>query len=308
MTRNTPLSRTALALAALSALALVPLTTQAKEGPDQYPNGAENWFAGAVPPPGNYFINYAGYYSGTLRDGNGDKLNVGGSTPKVSAVFDAMRFVQVTNTKLFGADWAWHVILPVVSQSLDIAPLGGKARKTGIGDLTINPMILAWHSPTLHQAVGLDINLPTGAYDKNDPRKSIGANYTSFEPIYAVTYMGEGGIELSGKFMANFKTKNSDTDYQSGTDVHVDYLVGKNFGPWGVGVSGYYLQQITNDKQAGVKVGTDGNKGQVFAFGPSVKYSTSNGLTFVAQWQHETMVENRFAGDKFWLKLIMPLR
>ena len=32
-------------------------SVQAKEGGDQYPNGAETWFAGAVPPPGNYFIN-----------------------------------------------------------------------------------------------------------------------------------------------------------------------------------------------------------------------------------------------------------
>ncbi len=43
----------------------------AEEGPDQYPSGAENWMAGALPPPGNYFLNYAGYYQGTLRDGNG---------------------------------------------------------------------------------------------------------------------------------------------------------------------------------------------------------------------------------------------
>ena len=43
------------------ALALAALTigsAQAKDGGDQYPNGAETWLAGAVPPPGNYFLNY----------------------------------------------------------------------------------------------------------------------------------------------------------------------------------------------------------------------------------------------------------
>jgi len=293
--------------ASLLALALAAVSVQAKEGGDQYPNGAENWFAGAVPPPGNYFINYAGYYSGTLRDGNGDKKNVGGTTPKVSALFDAARFVQVTNNKLFGADWAWHVIVPVVHQSLNIAPLGGDASANGLGDITIDPIILAWHSPTWHYAAGLDINLPTGRYDKNDPRKSIGANYTSIEPIFAASYLGADGWEVSGKFMLNAKSKNTDTNYQSGTDFHMDYLVGKNVGPWGYGVSGYYLKQISDDKVGGVKVGADGNRGQVLALGPSVKYSLSGGTTLVAQWQHETLVKNRFGGDKIWLKLIMPL-
>ena len=307
MTRSKTFKRAAAWTTACVAGALLSAPAAAKEGPDQYPNGAENWFAGAVPPPGNYFVNYAGFYSGTLRDGNGDKVDVGGSTPKVSAVFDALRFVQVTQTKVLGGDWTWHVIVPVVRQTLDIAPLGGKASKTGLGDLTINPFIVSWHTPTLHTAIGLDINLPTGSYDKNDPRKSIGANYASIEPIYAATWMGADGWEVSGKFMANLKRKNADTDYQSGTDFHMDYLVGKTNGPWGFGVSGYYLKQLTGDKQAGVKVGADGNKGQVLALGPSVKYAGAGGTMWVAQWQHEMMVENRFAGDKFWLKLVMPL-
>ena len=46
---------------------------QAKEGGDQYPNGAENWYAGALPPPGTYFINYFGYYGGKLQNGNGNR-------------------------------------------------------------------------------------------------------------------------------------------------------------------------------------------------------------------------------------------
>ena len=64
-------------------LLLAAGAVQAKEGGDQYPNGGETWFAGAVPPPGNYLINYLGYYSGKLKDGSGNDANVGGRTPKV---------------------------------------------------------------------------------------------------------------------------------------------------------------------------------------------------------------------------------
>ena len=302
------ITKTAILAVFTASMVLVGGIAEAKEGGDQYPNGAENWFAGAVPPPGNYFINYFGNWSGKLKDGNGNNANIGGTTPTLNATFETLRFVQVTKQMLFGANWAWHVIAPVVDLDINIAPLGGKAGKTGLGDITVSPLILSWHhSPQWHTAVGLDINLPTGAYDKADPRKSIGANYYSFEPIFAVSYLGSNGWEASAKFMYNIKTRNKDTDYQSGDEFHVDYLVGKNIGNWGVGVSGYYLKQTTDDKVAGVKVGADGNRGQVFAIGPSVKYRTKNGTHFIAQWQHESNVENRFGGDKLWLKMIMPL-
>jgi len=288
---------------------------QAKEGGDQYPNGAENWCAGALPPPGAYFINYFGYYGGKLQDGNGNeaKLDANGNGGRVDAVFDALRVVQITNTKILGANWGWHALLPVVYQSIDMPNVGGSAGKFGIGDITIDPFVLAWHhSPELHTALGIDIYLPTGAYDKNDPRTSIGANYYSVEPLYAITWLGKSGWEVSGKFMYNMKSKNDDTKYQSGDEFHMDYLVGKHIGDWSVGVSGYYLEQITNDKVDGATVPavpgvfSEGRKGQVLAFGPSVKYTAKGGTMFIGQWQHETMVENRFAGDKLWFKMIMP--
>jgi hypothetical protein len=292
----------------------------AKEGGDQYPNGAENWFAGAVPPPGNYFINYFGAYSGKLKDGNGDNANhpaTGGTTPKVDAVFDALRFVKVTNIQLLGGNWGWHVIVPVAHQSMDF---NGKESRTGLGDITVSPLIISWHGPEWHTAIGLDINLPTGAYDKNDTRTSIGANYYSVEPIFAVSYLNKDGWEVSSKFMYNLKTKNKDSrflgadgSYQSGDEFHMDYLVGKRFGDWGVGLSGYYLKQISDDEFNGVAVPavaglfSAGRKGQVFSIGPSVTYTTKGGTHFIGQWQHETKVENRFGGDKLWFKLIMPI-
>ena len=107
-------------LAVLIGGLLVASFVQAKEGGDQYPNGAENWFAGAVPPPGNYFINYFGNWSGTLRDGNGNKVMPGGQEVKLNATFDALRFLQVTNTTLLGGSYAWHVIAPVVDLNMDI--------------------------------------------------------------------------------------------------------------------------------------------------------------------------------------------
>ena len=89
-------------------------------GGDQYPNGAENWLAGAIPPPGDYFINYFGYYSGDLVDGDGHKVKGGND---VSAWFDALRYVHVSDVKILGGNWGWHVIMPFVYQDLSLGAI-----------------------------------------------------------------------------------------------------------------------------------------------------------------------------------------
>lgn len=297
----------------VAAISLISIgTAYAKEGGDQYPNGAETWMAGAVPPKGNYFINYTGHYGGKLRDGRGKKV----SGAKVGAWFTAQRYIHMTDKKIFGADYGWHVIVPLVHQNLRLG--GASKSRNALGDVTINPLILAWHRDNLHWAFGLDINLPTGAYDSKDARRSVGANYWSFEPLLAVTWLHDDGWEASGKFMYNIKTKNKDfrpepgarkMDYKSGQEFHMDYLLGKHIGQWGVGVSGYYLKQTTNDKVdgstlAGSAAWSRGRKGQVFSYGPTLSYTTQSGVMISGQWNHESKVRNRFGGDKLMLKLV----
>ena len=43
----------------------------------------------------------------------------------------------------------------------------------------------------------------------------------------------------------------------------------------------------------------NGNRGQVFAFGPAVKYDYKG---FVGSWHYETSAENHFDGNKFLFK------
>lgn len=287
---------------------------QAKEGGDQSAPGAENWMAGALPPAGFYFKNYLGHYGGKLQDGNGNdaKLGPNNAGARADVTFDVLRFIYVTNIKVLGGDYAVQAFVPVVNQSLSFA--GNRGTKFGIGDVFFTPVAIGWHhSPELHTIAALDVFLPTGSYDKNDPARSLGSNYVSYEAVYAVTWLPKGNWEVTGKFMYNMKQKNGDTNYQSGDEFHMDYLVGKKYGDWGFGLAGYYLKQLTDDKQNGVVVSavpgvrSAGNKGQVFAIGPSIKYSTKTGTTFMAQWQHEMAVENRFQGDKLWLNMVMPL-
>jgi hypothetical protein len=292
---------------------LAVMAAYAKEGGDQYPNGSESWSAGATPPPGFYYLNYFGYYTGQLKDGSGNNVHLGGAsgpTPMVNATFDAFRFLEVTKVKILGANYEMHVIVPLVYQSMNF---GGRNDKFSVGDITIDPFILGWHRPTWHAVTGIDIYLPTGNYSKTDARVSVGANYYSFEPILGFSYMPKSGWEASTKLMYNLKTTNNSTNYHSGQDFHMDYLAGKHIGPWLLGASGYLLKQATDDTLNGVTVPAyagvydTGRRGQVLAIGPSAGYNNKRHMSFIVQWQHETLVRNRFGGDKMWFKAIIPI-
>jgi len=296
-------------IASIIALVVVPAST-AKEGGDQYPNGAENWFAGATPPAGFYFVNYTGYYTGELRNGSGDKAILNGATPQVDATFDAFRFLEMTPFKILGANCGVHAIVPVVYQSMN---LNGRNSTTGVGDITIDPLILGWHQEHWHAVAAFDVDLPTGAYNQNDPRVSIGAHYYSFEPLVAFSLMPKAGWEASTKVMYNLKTTNPATNYHSGQEFHMDYLAGKHLGRWMAGASGYALKQVTDDTVNGQMVPAvpglwdSGRRGRVLAVGPSIAYTNKRHMSFIANWQHETLVENRFGGDKVWFKMIIPM-
>ena len=267
-------------------------------GGGAYPNGAEDFMSGAVPPPGTYFLNYLTYYSANkFRDGNGDSV-VPNFDLKVTA--NVFRFLHVTKTQILGGYWGFHVFVPVVNVDVTL-PVGSQS-KTGIGDIIVDPFILSWHSKNWHFATGLDIYIPTGAFDKNR-LANVGRNYWTFEPIFAFTYLSDNGFEVSSKFMYDFNTKNTDTNYRSGQEFHFDYTVAKKFDNISLGVGGYYYKQITDDKLNGQKVAPDGNKGQAFAIGPQLKYDHKN-MSFILKYQKEMSVENRPDGDKFWFKFV----
>ncbi len=295
----------------LSVASLLVITSEkvyaTEGGGNAYPLGAEDFMSGAVPPPGYYFIDYFLYYSADeLNNKDGDNVGDGFD---LDAVVNTFRFIYVTKQKIFGGFWGVHMFVPI--WYLDVTAPGGVMSddKTGLGDIIIDPFILSWHFKNWHLATGVDIYMPTGSYDKEDVA-NISRNYWTFEPIFAFTYISDGGFEVSSKFMYDFNTNNPDTDYLSGQEFHFDYAVGYRVNNWNLGVAGYYYKQITDDKMNGETVtfpaslGFDeGFKGQTFAVGPAVKYNYKN-MSFTLKYLWETAVEHRPEGSDLWFKFV----
>jgi len=268
-------------------------------GGGAYPNGAEDFMVGALPPPGTYLLNYMLYYTA-------DKFKSDAFRSFDLDVFaNTFRLIHVTKHQVLGASWGVQAFVPIVYQDVSVGISGGPDlgdNRWGIGDIIIDPILLGWHSKNFHAVAGLDIYLPVGTYDQ-DRLVNAGRNYWTFEPAVAFTYLSDGGFEVSAKFMYDFNTKNTDTEYLSGQEFHFDYTVGYHIKGWSLGVGGYYYYQTTNDELDGQKVGSDGFKGREWAIGPQVKYDYKN-MMFTLKWQAELDAKNKPEGDRFWFKFL----
>lgn len=265
--------------------------------------GAEDIYAGALPPAGLYYLNYLTYYTaGRLNDGSGNKAPIDFSVDATANVF---RFLYMTNKTVLGANIGTQIILPLVN--VNVSAAGHHENKSGLGDVQISPVILAYHGKNWHLATGVDLFLPVGNYKAGD-LANIGRNYWTFEPVLAVTLTNESGLEFSTKLMYDINTKNNDTHYLSGQEFHGDSALAYHLDNWTFAANTYFYKQLTNDKLNGNTVAASpvnsaGNKGQLFGVGPAIKYDYKN-MSFTLKYQKEMMAENKPEGDRFWVKFL----
>jgi len=293
-------------LAALCVTALAGTAAHATEGGGSaYPNGAEDFMSGAVPPPGTYFINYVDYYSADKFTNNTGNSAIPGF--QLNVVADVLRFIHVTDKQILGGFWGFHVFVPFMNVNVKTSTPLGNRTDAGLGDIIVDPFILSWHGKNWHAATGIDVYIPTGSYDKNR-LANVGRNYWTFEPIIAGTYVSDDGFEASVKLMYDINTRNNDasmltppgtTNYLSGQEFHMDYTLAKKVDNFSFGLAGYYYQQVTDDKANGVTV--QNNRGRVFAAGPALKYDYRN-MALSVKYELETEAENRPEGKNLWVK------
>ena len=111
-------------------VALLGFSGQAMAGGGQsYPNGAEAFLAGAVPPPGFYFRDYVDYYNAdTMKDDNGDDIE---AFDDVSVVANVFRFLWSTDKQILGGNYCTHLFVPIIGTDLDFkVPVGPEATRS----------------------------------------------------------------------------------------------------------------------------------------------------------------------------------
>ncbi|TWB12279.1 hypothetical protein FBZ89_12657 [Nitrospirillum amazonense] len=273
-----------------------------ESGGNSYPPGASIYLAGAMPPPGEYVLFQPNYYTADrMNDGGGNKLPLDFSVESASQTF---RGFVVTPYRLFGAQVASEVILPIVDLHVEVA--GQKTSKLGFGDVGITPLMLGWRlGPNLSLVWGTDIFMPVGQYNAA-ALANIGRNVWSFQPTLGLAYIDPQGWQAQVSPRLAFNTTNDATHYHSGSDFDLDFAMARNVDGWRFGVSGYFYVQYEDDTQDGVKVGADGYRGKAFAVGPAISHDIGP-LQATFTWQHEFVAEHRAQGENLWMQLGLRL-
>ena len=214
-----------------------------------------------------------------------------------------------------GAHYSIGGYLPYVWVNVDghlDTPLGTVRRRdraSGIGDLTLIPAMLAWKTGFWQLSALLPVYAPTGDYQQGR-LANPGLNYWTFDPTLGVSYNNDkSGLNAALYLGVGINTENPDTDYRSGSTLHLDgsvqQLVPLGSGVLGIGAQAFYLDQVTADSGRGARLGDF--QGRTAGIGPVLTYILPRGKdTLVAElrWLPELDVSNRLKGDYVWLKLV----
>jgi len=216
---------------------------------------------------------------------------------------------------LGGAHYSVATFLPYTS--LDISanlqtPMGAVTRHSkvsGLGDLTVVPLMLAWKTGDWQIDTMVPVYAPTGSYEPGR-LGNTGLNYWTIDPNVGVAYSSKtSGFNAMLRVGYAINSENPDTNYQSGTLLHLEAAIEQilPIGPGliAIGAEGFDFEQITGDKGSGATLGDF--KGKTAGMGPVLGYIQPLGteaLIFELKWLKELETRNRIEGDYLWLKVV----
>jgi hypothetical protein len=207
---------------------------QADEGGSgHYLPGFGGFFGGILPSErGTYFANIQIQY--TASAGAAQALPIGGVARfgvQAYSFGELPSFTYVTGKKVLGGTFAVNLSPSLVYGDATAAVAAGpglavvKDQNFNLGDTYFAPVMLGWNRGNLHYTATMGIFAPTGDWAKGQ-LVPTGKNFWTIEPLVGTTYLNpKSGWEFSALTGIDFNTTNPGTDYKSGDDFHVDFLV-----------------------------------------------------------------------------------
>lgn len=216
--------------------------------------------------------------------------------------------------KVLGAWYSAGALLPYVDVDItaSVQAGGGMVRRhdqeSGFGDITLLPLMMAWKQDEWQFNAILPVYAPTGEYEEGR-LANLGKNYWTFDPTVGVAYSGQNLWNWAVHTGFAINTENKDTNYKSGTVWHVEGSVQKlipmGSGLLGLGLNGFYYDQITGDSGSGARLGDF--KGRTTGVGPVLTYllpGAEENMVFELRWLPESSVSKRLEGDYIWGKFV----
>jgi hypothetical protein len=298
--------------------------------------------AGLTPPPGTYFSSFTYLYSADATGAAALSRSIpviGTELPsmatleasaslrvKANVALDVLSMLWVAPQPLLGGNFGFGVLVPVGYQNVDVTvdalasltfPDGTVLQRGGSRGISGNTFafgdplataFIGWSAGDWHWKITGLVNVPVGSYSRTD-LVNMGFNRWAADLTGSLTWFDPGsGWEVSMASGITFNGENPDTQYKTGTELHLEAAVMKHVSKeFSLGLAGYYYKQITGDSGAGAVLGPF--KGEVAAIGPNLTYNFKVGdvpvLTSV-RWLHEFNAENRTQGDAGFVTVTIP--
>ncbi len=264
-----------------SLLAFFPSLAFAGPAGGHYTSGVNLLERGSIPPPGFYTKHSLLHYTATtLNDRDGNELKIptrGGvkkTTPfKVDSTVLVNRLLYVTDKTFLGANYAMHAIIPL-SYPKVTSPKGQRQEHGGLGDIALEPLLLAWHTDSLDAAYGVAVYLPTGEWDE-DNVANIGKNfYTLMQTLGATWSLDDAKtLKFGGKMRYEVHFRHLSQDVTQGDNLTMELGLSKAILPTvQLGIVGFGQWQVTNDR--GHDVTWDKSvRDRVYGIGPEVVWT-----------------------------------
>jgi len=321
MTR--PFARRSLLPALLAAAGAAAGPAHASEG------GASLYLLGsggpeaAIAPPveGVFFDNTFYYYDGTTDVSRqfvlGGKV-VAGLDAEIVADFATVLWVP--STDVAGGTLSLGAALPVGRPSVKVdavltGPGGGQlavAREDSafiVGDPLATAMMSWKAGGNWYVHAEATVNIPVGEY-REDQLANLAFHRWATDVSFATSWHDpEAGWDVSAKAGFTLNGTNHYTDYDTGTEFHLEGAVERIFSPqFSAGLQAYHFQQVSGDSGSGAVLGP--YKGRVTGVGATAAYNFELGKTPVTarlRVFEEFGAKNRLEGTSVFFSLTLPL-
>jgi len=281
----------------------VAIASATENGASVFPVGVETVMTGLQPHPGQtMFYEYTCFYEANETDNSkGQKEPI---DFKLRVFATAMKVSHTWDFKLLGGNFNTNIAVPLVYQQLHVPP--GKYTKYAIGNVDIVPFGVNYHKGIAHWYYEADIFLPGTGYSKNDVL-NIGQHNLAVGPVFGFTLLpNKGKTEISARNSYLINGYDKDTHYHGGNEFFTEFNVAQEVTKkMALGVNGAFYQQTTDDRQNGLLVHGDGNRGRDLQIGPQVRVNIPHG-GFAFKYYRDTLVENKSRGNAFWFQIAVP--
>jgi hypothetical protein len=267
-----------------------------------YPAGVEGIKAASLPPPGFYIRDYNFvYFSDRLNDREGNEVPI---KFHVSAYANVVRPVWITDWKILGADYGLNVVLPFTYIDLTVGAAKDQAFK--LGDILVEPLMLAWHPEPADFVAAYGFWAPTGDFSRADPADPGKGFWSHMFTLGATWYPTENktwAVSLLNRY--EIHTRNDVVKITPGHSYTLEWAVSNALSATiDVGLIGYYQQQVTSDHGPGASGGSGGARDRVFAVGPEMDLSIIQGRLFTSlRYVREFSAKDRPEGNTLTLTL-----